>query len=80
MLLELHYWEGMSTSELASVIEAPQGTVKSRLRRARALLAQALASAEEPMLAELTHRDVLESWVQGVRGIGRDDPGDAEKG
>ncbi len=74
MLLELHYWEGLSTSELAAVIDAPQGTVKSRLRRARALLAQSLESAEGPVLAELTHRDVLDSWVQGVRRAGGDDP------
>ncbi len=68
MLLELHYWEGLSTSELAEVIDAPHGTVKSRLRRARALLAEALESDEGPMLAELTHRDVLASWVRDVRG------------
>ena len=37
-LLELHYWEGLSVDELASVFQIPPGTVKSRLYRARGLL------------------------------------------
>lgn len=33
--LELHYWEELTTSELAEVLGIPQGTVKTRLFRAR---------------------------------------------
>ncbi len=36
--LELHYWEELSTGELADVLGIPQGTVKTRLFRARELL------------------------------------------
>lgn len=67
LLLELHYWEGLSTSELAGVIDAPQGTVKSRLRRARTLLAEALQSAEATIDSALTSRDVLGSWAEAIR-------------
>ena len=42
--LELFYWEDMSASEVAEVLELPEGTVRSRLRRARALLEQRLRS------------------------------------
>lgn len=38
LALELHYWEELSTSELADALEIPVGTVKSRLRRGRAAL------------------------------------------
>lgn len=38
MLLELHYWEGLSTQELASVFEVSEGTIKSRQFHARARL------------------------------------------
>ena len=67
LVLELHYWEGLSTSELASVVDAPQGTIKSRLRRARALLAAALQSAEGAVGDALSSRDVLGSWAEDIR-------------
>ncbi|MGH1346569.1 MAG: RNA polymerase sigma factor [Nannocystales bacterium] len=67
LVLELHYWEGLSTAELAGVIDAPQGTVKSRLRRARTLLAEAMESAEGSVIDQLTSRDVVNSWVQAIR-------------
>ena len=40
--LELHDWEETTVAEIAVVLELPVGTVKSRLRRARALLADQL--------------------------------------
>lgn len=36
--LELHYWEDMSVREIASVVDASAGTIKSRLSRGRTLL------------------------------------------
>jgi RNA polymerase sigma factor (sigma-70 family) len=41
--IELVYWEGMRVREVAEVTGVPEGTVKSRLLRARAALAKALA-------------------------------------
>lgn len=41
-VIELHYWEELTTAELGQIIDAPQGTVKTRLRRARQLLSTAL--------------------------------------
>lgn len=35
VVIELHYWNELSTREIADVVEVPVGTVKSRLRRAR---------------------------------------------
>ncbi|HWB82026.1 MAG TPA: sigma-70 family RNA polymerase sigma factor [Nannocystaceae bacterium] len=43
--LELHYWEELSTSELAEVLGIPQGTVKTRLFRAREQLRVTLREA-----------------------------------
>jgi len=42
LAIELHYWEELSTAELAQVLELPHGTVKTRLRRARELLRAAM--------------------------------------
>lgn len=38
LVVELHYWEDHSTAEIAALLEVAQGTVKSRLRRAREAL------------------------------------------
>lgn len=40
--LELFYWEDMSAAEVAKVLDLPEGTVRSRLRRGRSLLEQQL--------------------------------------
>lgn len=44
ILLELRYWEGMSTEQLAQVFDVPEGTIKRRQFEARAQLRRALAA------------------------------------
>lgn len=45
IVVELHYWEDMGVREIAAVVEIPDGTVKSRLARARAHLEAALRTS-----------------------------------
>lgn len=40
LLLELHYWEGMTSAAIAEVTQVPHGTVQTRIRRAKQLLAE----------------------------------------
>ncbi len=65
LIVELHYWEGLSTSELAAVADLPHGTAKSRLRRARRLLAEALERPASP--AAEGEEDSLGTWVRAMR-------------
>jgi RNA polymerase sigma-70 factor (ECF subfamily) len=44
----LHYTEGYEVDEIARTLRLPSGTVKSRMRKARALLKQALSEEVEP--------------------------------
>ena len=44
LTLELYYWEGMGVEDVALVLDAPVGTVKARLFRARQQLGRHLAS------------------------------------
>jgi RNA polymerase sigma factor (sigma-70 family) len=65
--LELHYWEQMDGPELAAVLEIPEGTVRSRLRRGReALEAQMAALAGDPELLSASLAD-LDRWAESLR-------------
>jgi len=67
LVLELYYWEDMAAPELAQVLGLPEGTVRSRLRRAKEALADKMASlARSPELLKTTMSD-LEKWVRSLR-------------
>jgi len=67
LVLELYYWEDMAAPELAQVLGCPEGTVRSRLRRAKEALADKMASlAKSPELLRTTLSD-LEKWVRSLR-------------
>ncbi len=67
VLLELRYWERMTGPEMAAIVGAPLGTVKTRLRRARALLEQQLrALVESPDALESTLTN-LDRWAAELR-------------
>lgn len=65
--LELFYWEDMSGSEIAAVLGAPEGTIRTRLRRARQLLSErisALASSPAEVTSTLGN---LSTWARKLR-------------
>lgn len=72
-LLSLFYFEELSGSELAEVMELSEGTVRSRLRLARdALRARVEELASSRALAEST-ANRLDVWLVDVRrALGRD--------
>ena len=63
VVLELHYWEELTTREMASILGVPSGTIRSRLQRARDALEAAMASiARSPEVLESTMTR-LEDWA-----------------
>ncbi|MCA9716541.1 MAG: RNA polymerase sigma factor [Myxococcales bacterium] len=65
--IELHYWEGFSTAAIAEVLGIPQGTAKSRLRRAREALEVAMTRvAATPDVRRSTAHN-FERWAQSIR-------------
>ncbi|MCH9681261.1 MAG: RNA polymerase sigma factor [Deltaproteobacteria bacterium] len=65
-LLELHYWEKFSGPQLAGVFDVAEGTVRTRLRRAKQLLAHAVDKLRQgPRLA--TCEENLDQWADEVR-------------
>ncbi|MEM7160226.1 MAG: sigma-70 family RNA polymerase sigma factor [Myxococcota bacterium] len=75
LAVELFYWEGLSTAEIAEILEVPQGTAKSRLRRAReALEVQMKELAESDALLQSTMAH-FEVWAKDVREVMSPDGG-----
>ena len=73
ILLELYYWEEMRSLEIAEVLDIPHGTVRSRLRRAKAQLATLVEQvASSPELARSTLGN-FEGWVGALQAQVRGD-------
>lgn len=61
IVLELYYWEKLSASEVAGVLDIPEGTARTRIRRAKQLLEQA-------MTALVSDKDLLHSTLVNLDG------------
>ncbi|MEZ4454623.1 MAG: sigma-70 family RNA polymerase sigma factor [Nannocystaceae bacterium] len=67
VVLELFYWEDMAASDLAQILGIPEGTARSRIRRARDLLNHRMhVLARSPSLLRTTMGD-FEHWVRSLR-------------
>ncbi|MFZ6183709.1 RNA polymerase sigma factor [Nannocystis pusilla] len=70
VLLELFYWEDLTSAEIAEVMGSPHGTVRSRLRRARELLRERLSElAASPDVLASTVQD-LDGWAASLKSAG----------
>ncbi|MBX7082471.1 MAG: sigma-70 family RNA polymerase sigma factor [Nannocystaceae bacterium] len=69
VVLELFYWEDMTSAAIAQLLDEPHGTVRTRLRRARELLEAALRElTHDPGLLQRTTSD-LDGWAARVRAL-----------
>ncbi len=67
IVLELHYWEGMTAAEIGEVLGVPLGTAKTRLRRAKQLLAAELSDLHAGVTGAEPTETRLDTWARGVR-------------
>jgi len=68
IVLELGYWEELSAREIAVVLDVPVGTAKSKIRRAKQLLAIELDAIDLSRDAASDRSvDELDLWVRQVR-------------
>lgn len=67
IVLELQYWESMTSAEIAEILEVPSATVRSRLRRAKERLHAELERLATSA-AELTSTvENLDAWANSLR-------------
>lgn len=69
ILLELFYFEELPGPELAVVLSVPEGTVRTRLRRARALLEKAVAELEAAGEGVRATTDDIDRWAASLRSV-----------
>lgn len=74
IMFQLHFWEKLPAPALAEIYEIPEGTVRSRIRRAKELVREKireLASTPEELASTLSG---FETWAERVRRIGPQRP------
>lgn len=67
LALELYYWEDMPAPELARVLDVPEGTVRTRLRRAKQLVEQRLRELGEGEAELASTLAGLDDWARSLR-------------
>lgn len=72
VVLELYYWEGLTGGQMAEILEKPENTVRTAIRRAKAALGAELRRLERfAGVPESTDTD-LDTWAAGVRVVLRE--------
>jgi RNA polymerase sigma-70 factor (ECF subfamily) len=67
VILELHYWEQLTTSEMADVLGIPIGTARGRLQRARDRLEQMMQRLVESPQELASTLAQLDDWAAECR-------------
>ncbi len=67
IVLELHYWEGMTGAAIAEVIDVPLGTAKTRIRRAKQLLAAEYEELVSGSASPQSTQTRLDTWARSLR-------------
>lgn len=67
VVLELYYWEKLPAPEVARVVGVPEGTARTRIRRAKQLLEQEMAKLAESKDHLETTMANLEGWAASLR-------------
>lgn len=65
--LELYYWDDFSFREIATILEVPEGTIASRIRRAKLRLRDQFEGRHTPPDDEDGDGASLDAWSERIR-------------
>ncbi|MCA9648863.1 MAG: sigma-70 family RNA polymerase sigma factor [Myxococcales bacterium] len=69
IVLELYYWERLSAAEVGKVLDVPEGTARTRIRRAKQLLEEQMTQlVQDKALLESTLVN-LDAWAASLRDL-----------
>lgn len=66
-LLELYFWEKLPAPQIAEIFEVPENTVRTRIRRSKALVREQLAKLAESQEVLESTLGGLEAWAASLR-------------
>jgi RNA polymerase sigma-70 factor (ECF subfamily) len=69
LTVQLFYWEDLKIREVAAVLDVSEGTVKSRLHRAKAALREAIERLAESEDVMRSTQDNLERWARSLQAL-----------
>lgn len=67
--VELRYWEQMTEVEISRTLGIPVGTLKSRFRRAKQLLAEQIRAEPGSPVEIESELDTLDDWAEQLRDV-----------
>lgn len=67
VILELHYWDNLTTDDIAEALAIPVGTARGRLQRARDRLGEVMHRLTASPAALTTTMAQLEDWARDCR-------------
>lgn len=69
IVVELYFWEKLNAREIGEILEIPENTARSRLRRAKEALEEAIGRLSESPDVLLSTTGDLEKWAAGIRCV-----------
>lgn len=67
VILELYFWENLRATDIAEALDMPEGTVRTRIRRARIKLESIVAELSQEGASVQHTASNLDDWVHAIR-------------
>lgn len=67
VVLELYFWESMTAREIAEALQQPEGSIRTKIRRARLRLRDRITALEGGEVAFARYQGDLDQWAQQIR-------------